>query len=145
MSTVINCIAIIGKQNNPLFIKNFSNTHPDLKYHYIAHTSIDVIEERVASGVRNLDQYLGLLYAMEDLAVYGYQTNTKVKFVVIVSVTDGVIRDTDMKMIFQQIHQAYATHVCNPFFNADSQTMTLSSAGFLRSIESIGTTIPIIN
>ncbi|ORX56225.1 Sedlin [Hesseltinella vesiculosa] len=144
MSTVINCIAIIGKQNNPLFIKNFSNTHPDLKYHYIAHTSIDVIEER-GNGVRSLDQYLGLLYAMEDLAVYGYQSNTKVKFVVIVSVTDGVIRDADMKSIFQQIHQAYASHVCNPFFNQDSPSMTLSSPSFLKSIEAIGTTIPISN
>jgi hypothetical protein len=33
-------------KNNPLYIKNFSTSHPDLKYHYIAHTSCDVIEER---------------------------------------------------------------------------------------------------
>ncbi|RUS18797.1 trafficking protein particle complex subunit 2-like protein [Endogone sp. FLAS-F59071] len=64
----VNCIAIIGKQNNPLYIKNFSATHPDLKYHYIAHTSIDVIEERVIN-IKTPDVYLGLLYAMEDLAV----------------------------------------------------------------------------
>jgi hypothetical protein len=33
-------------KNDPLYIKNYSSSHPDLKYHYIAHTAIDVIEER---------------------------------------------------------------------------------------------------
>ncbi|CAG8456168.1 283_t:CDS:2 [Diversispora eburnea] len=52
----IQCIAIIGKMNNPLYIKNFTDTHPDLKYHYIAHTSIDVIEERILDAViKNTD------------------------------------------------------------------------------------------
>ncbi|KAJ8659172.1 hypothetical protein O0I10_005211 [Lichtheimia ornata] len=137
MSSEINCIALIGKQNNPLYIKNFSNTHPDLKYHYIAHTSIDVIEERVASGPKNLDSYLGLLYAMEDLAVYGYITNTRVKFIVVVSVTDGIIRDAEMKAIFKKVHAAYLSQVCNPFYNLDSQK-SLGGKAFVRAIDSIG-------
>ncbi|ORZ02356.1 Sedlin [Syncephalastrum racemosum] len=137
MSSEINCIALIGKQNNPLYIKNFSKTHPDLKYHYIAHTSIDVIEERVANGPKNLELYLGLLYAMEDLAVYGFMTNTRVKFVVVVSVTDGIIRDADMKAIFRKVHSAYLTQICNPFYNLDSQK-SLSSKAFVRAIDAIG-------
>ncbi|ORZ11135.1 Sedlin [Absidia repens] len=143
MNSTINCIAIIGKQNNPLFIKNFSSTHPDLKYHYIAHTSIDIIEERVTNGPKQHELYLGLLYAMEDLAVYGYMTNTKVKFVVVVSVTDGVIRDADMKAIFNKIHQAYVSNVCNPFYTMDSQNTTLASPQFLHAIDAINTTIHI--
>ncbi|KAI9020126.1 Sedlin [Phycomyces nitens] len=141
MSSEINCIALIGKQNNPLYIKNFSNTHPDLKYHYIAHTSIDVIEERVSNGPKNLDLYIGLLYAMEDLAVYGYITNTRVKCVVVVSVTDCVIRDADMKLIFQKVHTAYVNQVCNPFYNLDSQK-PLTSKAFIRAIDAIGLTKP---
>ncbi|KAI9321534.1 Sedlin [Dichotomocladium elegans] len=142
MSTCeINCIALIGKQNNPLFIKNFSTSHPDLKYHYIAHTSIDVIEERaigtVATGTKNLDSYLGLLYAMEDLAVYGYITNTRVKFVVVVSVTDGLIRDAEMKAIFKKIHAAYLSQVCNPFYNLYSQ-QSMNGKAFVSAIEAIG-------
>ncbi|KAG2216867.1 hypothetical protein INT45_007872 [Circinella minor] len=137
MSNEINCIALIGKQNNPLYLKNFSNTHPDLKYHYIAHTSIDVIEERVASGPKNLDLYLGLLYAMEDLAVYGYMTNTRVKFVAVVSVTEGIIRDAEMKTIFKKIHSAYLSQICNPFYNLDSQ-QSIDSKAFSRAIEAIG-------
>ncbi|KAI8080178.1 Sedlin [Gilbertella persicaria] len=137
MSSEINCIALIGKQNNPLFIKNFSTSHPDLKYHYIAHTSIDVIEERIANGPKNLDSYLGLLYAMEDLAVYGYVTNTRVKLVVVVSVTDGTIRDADMKALFKRIHSAYVSNICNPFYNMDSQK-SINSKAFSRAIETIG-------
>ncbi|KAI8328425.1 Sedlin [Chlamydoabsidia padenii] len=143
MNSTVNCIAIIGKQNNPLFIKNFSSTHPDLKYHYIAHTSIDIIEERVTNGQKQHELYLGLLYAMEDLAVYGYMTNTKAKFVVVVSVTDGVIRDADMKAIFNKIHSAYVSSACNPFSILDSQNTALSSPQFSRAIDSINTAITI--
>jgi len=39
-------IFISHLKNNPLYVRNFSTRHPDLKYHYIAHTSCDVIEER---------------------------------------------------------------------------------------------------
>ncbi|CAB4430909.1 unnamed protein product [Rhizophagus irregularis] len=134
----IQSIAIIGKQNNPLYIKNFSLSHPDLKYHYIAHTSCDVIEERVgAVGSEAADTYLGLLYAMEDLDVYGYITNTRVKFVVVLSVTDA-IKNTDMKNLFKRIHNAYINQVCNPFYNLDGKRSIVSKR-FVAAIDAIGT------
>ncbi|KAF0556895.1 Sedlin [Gigaspora margarita] len=133
----IQCIAIIGKMNNPLYIKNFSTTHPDLKYHYIAHTSIDVIEERVSTSPEASDTYLGLLYAMEDLAVYGYLTNTRVKFVVVLSVPDAVIKNSDMKSIFRKIHTAYINQVCNPFYNLDGKKSIVSKR-FITAIDAIG-------
>ncbi|RGB34131.1 Sedlin [Rhizophagus diaphanus] len=133
----IQSIAIIGKQNNPLYIKNFSLSHPDLKYHYIAHTSCDVIEERVgAAGSEAADTYLGLLYAMEDLDVYGYITNTRVKFVVVLSVTDA-IKNTDMKNLFKRIHNAYINQVCNPFYNLDGKKSIVSKR-FVAAIDAIG-------
>ncbi|KAF8980996.1 hypothetical protein BGZ46_003370, partial [Entomortierella lignicola] len=91
----ISCIAIIGKQNNPLYIKNFNPSHADLKYHYIAHTSCDVMEERAAMKAQ--DMYLGALFSMEDLSVYGYMTNTKIKFITVLTVPDVIIKDLDMK------------------------------------------------
>ncbi|GES85075.1 trafficking protein particle complex subunit 2-like protein [Rhizophagus clarus] len=128
----IQSIAIIGKQNNPLYIKNFSASHPDLKYHYIAHTSCDVIEERVGTaGPEAADTYLGLLYAMEDLDVYGYMTNTRVKFVVVLSVTNA-IRNTEMKNLFKRIHNAYINQVCNPFYNLDAHKEVLMQNLILR-------------
>ncbi|KAL9547231.1 hypothetical protein MBANPS3_006265 [Mucor bainieri] len=74
---------------------------------------------------------------MEDLAVYGYITNTRVKLVVVVSVTDGIIRDADMKALFRKIHAAYVSNVCNPFYNVDSQK-SISSKAFSQAIETIG-------
>ncbi|KAI8140660.1 Sedlin, partial [Fennellomyces sp. T-0311] len=114
------------EKNNPLYLKNFSNTHPDLKYHYIAHTSIDVIEER--GTFRPL---------IKRHHRYGYMTNTRVKFVVVVSVTEGIIRDAEMKAIFKRIHAAYLSQICNPFYNLDSQR-SIDSKAFTRAIEAIG-------
>lgn len=51
------------------------------------------------------DMYLGVLFSMEDLSVYGYMTNTKVKFITVLTVPDVIIKDLDMKNVscFSQI------------------------------------------
>ncbi|KAG0004857.1 hypothetical protein BGZ80_008916 [Entomortierella chlamydospora] len=133
----ISCIAIIGKQasNNPLYIKNFNPSHADLKYHYIAHTSCDVMEERAAMKAQ--DMYLGALFSMEDLSVYGYMTNTKIKFITVLTVPDVIIKDLDMKNVFRRIHVAYTNLTCNPFYEIDSQKM-IKSKQFDSEIEAIG-------
>lgn len=46
---LINCVALIGKSNQPLFINTFNHSHDEqqtLKFHYIAHVSTDIIEQR---------------------------------------------------------------------------------------------------
>nr|KAJ3421370.1 Trafficking protein particle complex subunit 2-like protein [Polyrhizophydium stewartii] len=115
-------LAVIGKNNNPLYVRNFS-TQPDLKFHFIAHTSCDVIEERVAPGTRSFDLYLGLLYVMEDLAVFGYMTNTRIKFVLMVSATDAAIKDQEIKAIFRKIHAVYVDLQLDPFWDPEAAQM----------------------
>jgi len=45
----LNAAAFISSHNHPILVRNFtSSKQDDLKYHYIAHTSLDVIEERRA-------------------------------------------------------------------------------------------------
>ena len=40
-------VAFVSPQNHPILVRSFSQKHDDLlKYHYIAHTSLDVIDER---------------------------------------------------------------------------------------------------
>jgi hypothetical protein len=41
----LNAVAFISPQNHPILIRTFSK-QDELKYHYIAHTSLDVFEER---------------------------------------------------------------------------------------------------
>ena len=68
---------------------------------------------------KTTDSYLGMLYAMEDYAVYaamspcpfsigkltgavrsyGYQTNTRIKFVLAIALADAVIRDIDVRTV----------------------------------------------
>ncbi|XJO70625.1 hypothetical protein BDV3_000272 [Batrachochytrium dendrobatidis] len=128
-------LAVIGKNNNPLYIRNFTN-QPSLKYHFLAHTSCDVLEEKVAPGSKNFDLYLGLLYIMEDLSVYGYMTNTRIKFVLMVTVADTAIKDQDIKGIFRKIHSAYVDLQLDPFWDPETSSM-ISNQNFIRQIDAI--------
>lgn len=41
----LECIAVIGKRNSPLYVKNFTDK-PDLDLHYFLNISLDFIEDR---------------------------------------------------------------------------------------------------
>uniref|UniRef100_A0AAA9TQP8 Trafficking protein particle complex subunit 2L n=3 Tax=Bos TaxID=9903 RepID=A0AAA9TQP8_BOVIN len=63
------CVAVIAKENYPLYIRSIP-TENELKFHYMVHTSLDVVDEKIsAMGKALVDQrelYLGLLYPTED-------------------------------------------------------------------------------
>ena len=40
-------VAVVGKDNNPLFLQHF-NDADELKYMYIVHMSLDIVEEKAA-------------------------------------------------------------------------------------------------
>ncbi|KAJ1961528.1 hypothetical protein IWQ62_003835 [Dispira parvispora] len=133
----INCIAVIGKQNNPLYLRNFDGTPDDLKYHYIAHTSCDVIEEKISGGAKTPDMFLGLLQTVGDLAVYGYITNTHIKFIVVITIPEIIVKDIDMRNIFRDVHAAFIALASNPFYEIDT-TKPVVSRNFNSFIEMIG-------
>lgn len=58
---------------------------------------------QISSGSRGLndprDLYLGLLYPTEDYQVYGYVTNTKVKFVIVVESSNTQLRDSEIRTV----------------------------------------------
>ncbi|KFM56675.1 Trafficking protein particle complex subunit 2-like protein, partial [Stegodyphus mimosarum] len=130
-------VAVISKENYPLYVKTTSPGN-DLKFLYTIHTSLDVIEEKVltvnktASDLREL--YLGLLYPTEDYKVYGYVTNTKIKFVVIVESSHTTLRDNEIRQMFRRIHAGYADMVCNPFYVPGE---TITSKAFESIIKNI--------
>ncbi|CAH1270857.1 TRAPPC2L [Branchiostoma lanceolatum] len=113
------CVAVISKENYPLYIQTIP-TEDDLKFHYTVHTSLDVVEEKInnvgktTNDLREL--YLGLLYPTEDYKVYGYVTNTKIKFVVVVESSNTALRDNEIRTMFRKLHNAYTDLVCNPFY-----------------------------
>ncbi|XP_024274542.2 trafficking protein particle complex subunit 2-like protein isoform X2 [Oncorhynchus tshawytscha] len=102
------CIAVIAKEN-------------ELKFHYTVHTSLDVVEEKISAvGKAMADQrelYLGLLYPTEDYKVYGYVTNSKVKFVIVVDSSNTSLRDNEIRSMFRKLHNSFTDVMCNPFYN----------------------------
>ncbi|MEE6516725.1 hypothetical protein FKM82_026423 [Ascaphus truei] len=114
------CVAVIAKENYPLYIRSIP-TENQLKFHYTVHTSLDVVDEKIsAMGKALVDQrelYLGLLYPTEDYKVYGYVTNSKVKFVMVVDSSNTALRDNEIRSMFRKLHNSYTDVMCNPFYN----------------------------
>jgi len=117
----LNAVAFVSPQNHPILIRTFTKQDENaIKYHYIAHTSLDIVEERVSSNGKFTDCYLGLLYALEDVAVYGYITPPKVKIILAFGLTDTVIKDAEVNTIFKALHMAYYSAIANPFLKLDA-------------------------
>lgn len=68
--------------------------------------------------------------------MYGYATNTRIKFVVVVSVHEALVKDSEMRQVFKKIHVSYIALVSNPFYDPDT-TRTIQSPHFQRLLESI--------
>lgn len=112
-------MAVIGKENSPLYVWVGSGRE-ELHLHYLAHTGLDVIQEKVAAVSKTpgdtRELYLGLLYASEEYKVFGYTTNTRVKFVIITDAANTTLRDNEIRMMFRRLHNMYTNVVCNPFY-----------------------------
>lgn len=113
------CVAVISKENYPLYIRNIS-IDQELKFHYIVHTSLDVVEEKLSTSNKNVNDlrelYLGLLYPTEDYKVFGYVSNTKIKFVIVVESSNTSLRDNEIRSMFRRLHGAYVDLVSNSFY-----------------------------
>ncbi|ORX66732.1 Sedlin [Linderina pennispora] len=131
----IHCIAIINRHGNPIYLRNFDNYQEDVKYHYLAHTSCDVIEERLTTKASDL--YLGLLQTVGDMVVYGYAMNTGNKIILVMSVPESLVRGAEIRDIFQQIHAAYIAVICNPF-NEQRIEDRIESKKFDKAVAELG-------
>ncbi|GLD94399.1 hypothetical protein PINS_up003010 [Pythium insidiosum] len=113
--SMIACVAVIGAANSPLYVRSFDGDD-DLGFQYIAHVSLDIIEEKLRSasslGAKD-DMYLGFLGPIEDYRVYAYVTNTSAKFVAILH--DGPVRESELRTFFSEVHKIYINAVSNPF------------------------------
>ena len=108
-------------QNSPLYLKTFpkppstplhgaSTTPlpqplPSLKYHFLANSALDIVEERIVSGVKTVDTYFGLLHVLEEVSIYGFLTNTLVKIIIMIEGVDGSggIRESDVKTVLTSV------------------------------------------
>ncbi|XP_019757623.1 trafficking protein particle complex subunit 2-like protein [Dendroctonus ponderosae] len=113
------CAAIVGKDNSPKF---FCCVNPDeeLAFQFKVLSSLDIIEEKLnptnKSASDNRELYLGQLYSLETCKIYGYVTNTKIKFIIVVDSTNMALRDNEIRSMFRRMHSEYADMVSNPFY-----------------------------
>nr|BAC79191.1 hypothetical protein [Oryza sativa Japonica Group] len=133
---MIVCVAVVGHQNNPLYLQSFTEADDALKLHHVVHCSLDVIDERVNNPKRNApalnETFLGLLYPTENYKVYGYLTNTKVKFIMVT--TDLDVKDADARNFFRKFHAAYVDAVSNPFHVPGKKIASRSFGARLQSV-----------
>ncbi|GAM82928.1 hypothetical protein ANO11243_009140 [Dothideomycetidae sp. 11243] len=92
----IACIGVIGRHNNPLHISLFQGdeeTQPRnrLEFSFMLSSCLDIFEARMPS--KPVGQDFGLLQAVDErLAMYGWLTNTGVKFVIIVDMEGRLVQ-----------------------------------------------------
>ncbi|KLT43337.1 Sedlin [Cutaneotrichosporon oleaginosum] len=101
-------------------VHSFTGKDDELRAYHLAHGAVDVIEERIvmtSSPNRPADSYLGLLFCMEDMAFYGFQTPTKLRMVLSVALVDAAVKDGDIVAIFRAVHQLLIRAVNNPFLS----------------------------
>ncbi|KAI9734815.1 MAG: hypothetical protein M1834_001893 [Cirrosporium novae-zelandiae] len=161
----IACIGVIGKQDNPLLITVFPpHQDSELEFHFMLNSCLDIFEIR--QNNKAIDQDLGLLQAIDErLAMYGWLTNTGVKFMIIVDMAgkparaEGAwgknapvqgLRDADLKPAFRALQTAYIHLLQNPFFTPDdlaphavatrpdSGPSAITSQKFIKEVKRIG-------
>ena len=116
---IIACVAIIGRANNLLFIRSFNSQVDQLRFHFIVHSALDIIEDKLQEQSGSALNYLGLLYPTEDFKVYGFRTNTNAKIVVVVDDLDT--KDTDVRAFIERMNGLYVKAVCNPFYTMNEE------------------------
>ncbi|KAJ4428975.1 Trafficking protein particle complex subunit 2-like protein, partial [Periplaneta americana] len=47
---------------------------------------------------------------------FGYVTNTKIKFIIVVESSNTLLRDNEVRTMFRKLHTIYTDVVCNPFY-----------------------------
>ncbi|CAI4215048.1 unnamed protein product [Parascedosporium putredinis] len=164
-SASIAYIGIIGRNNNPLHTTILSPIRTPLQFSLLLSSTIDIFEMRARSSAAppssssaavtpNLTGELGLLHAVDDrLAAYGFETNTGVRFVVVVDVRAGEdgtrsgvgLRDADVRPVFKALQAAYIALLQNPFYDPDEHTpphgqggKKITSRNFSAEVRRIG-------
>lgn len=132
---MIVCAAVVGPQNNPLFLKTYVPTDDEAKFHCIVHCSLDAVEEKVllrrAPG-EVPDLYLGLLYPTEEYRVYGYITNSHTKLIVVLD--EFSPREDLLAKVFKAMHHLYADTTSCPFY---TYGLPITSRSFADEVASI--------
>ena len=154
----IECVAVIGKKNNPLYLSTFPDTSSiDVQHRFqlIAYSSLDIIDDLVKSsegaaggdggsntkdnssnGAVDGKEFLGYLCSVEHFKIFGYVTNTSIKFILVVSDETGCLKMPYRKVqsFFNSLHSLYIEAIYNPFYELETP---ITSKGFAGKVNNL--------
>ncbi|WWC69571.1 uncharacterized protein I206_103514 [Kwoniella pini CBS 10737] len=129
-------LTILSPTNSPLYVHSFTGSEDELRHYHLSHAAVDVIEERIvmtSTPTKPAESYLGLLFCMEDMAFYGFQTITKLRMVLSIALVDAMIKDSDIVAIFRSIHNLLLKTITNPFLSLSNSFQAIPEN--LKNIE----------
>ena len=106
---------VIGKQNEPLYFSTYDEYgDKGLYFQSLVFCSLDIVDECVSMKKRQQDMYLGFLCPVDEFQIYGYTTNTNVKFIAVIDDRKRPVEE-EWRAFFAKCHGAYAEYLRNPF------------------------------
>lgn len=107
---------ILDRRGEPTYQHTFTENE-NLEYEFLAHTSSDIIQERLQ---KSTDLYLGCLQTVGELTTFGYVTNTGSQMILITDTfSTASKRDPEVTRLFEKIHMAHVSILCNPFYQGE--------------------------
>ena len=111
--TLVNFVALISRDDKPLYIQSFDLGLPEkqitkddankfLKYNFLSHMALDVFSSPMSLSLREQQQqqHLGdgilLLFIQDEVMVYGMETNNGLR--IVVGVSEGAVSYTHLTL-----------------------------------------------
>ena len=155
----IECVAVIGKKNNPLYLSTFPpNNSTDVQHRFqlVVYSSLDVIDtlvkknesgasggdggskttENGSGGAGDGKEFLGYLCSVEHFKIFGYVTNTSIKFILVVSDEVDRLKTPYRKVqnFLSSMHSLYIEAIYNPFYTLETP---ITSKGFAGKVNAL--------
>ena len=106
---------VIWKQNEPLYFSAYGEYgDKGLYFQSLVFCSLDIVDECVALKKNQQDMYLGFLCPVDEFQIFGYMTNTNVKFIAVIDDRKRPV-EQEWRQFFTKCHTAYVEYLRNPF------------------------------
>ncbi|OWB57700.1 hypothetical protein B5S28_g3666 [[Candida] boidinii] len=111
------------------------HTNEILKYNFLSHMSLDIFESPYFEPNKIKDN-CNLLFVQDGVYVFGFESNTGLKIILGTSRKESEILNSDLSIVFKEIHKSYLRLICNPFKSIDD-TSTIENKNFDKRIFNI--------
>jgi len=114
---------LLGQSNQ----KDGANNSCSVRHEFIYYSAIDRLNDifHKKRSTNDNSMWLGLMLPVDELRVYGYVTNSQVKFMAIIADTYSFSmnqqqRETELKSFFASLHTLYVDYTLNPFQESET-------------------------